>query len=88
MKFQFDSAKAKSNYKKHKVSFADAETVFYDDLAIHVEDTFSEEEERWIAMGMGATNRLLVVVYTFREDEIRLISARLATKREARNYEG
>ncbi len=88
MKFQFDPAKAKSNFKKHNVSFADAEGVFYDPLAIHMEDPDSMQEERWITVGMSSANQLLVVVYTFRGDEIRLISARQATAHEVKVYEG
>ena len=88
MKFQFDPAKAKSNLKKHKVSFADAEGVFYDPLAIHREDPYSTEEDRWIAVGMGNASGILVVVYTLRRDEIRLISVRRATRREVQEYEG
>jgi uncharacterized DUF497 family protein len=87
MKFQFDPAKAKSNLKKHKVSFADAEGVFYDPLAIHCEDPYSENEERFIAVGMGSASQILVVVYTFRDEEIRLISVRRATNREVKEYE-
>lgn len=88
MKFQFDPAKAKRNLKKHKVSFADAEVVFYDPLAIHSEDPYSEQEERFIAVGMGSAGQILVVVYIFRGDEIRLISVRRATRREVQDYEG
>jgi len=87
MKFQFDPAKAKSNRKKHGVSFADAENVFYDPFAIHQEDTFVEGEERWMGLGMGNTGRILVVVYTYRGDELRLISVRYATGREVADYE-
>jgi len=87
MKLQFDPAKAKSNLKKHKVSFADAEGVFYDPLAIHSEDPYSEGEERWIAVGMGSASEILVVVYTLRGEEIRLISVRRATRREIKEYE-
>ena len=87
MRFQFDPTKAKSNLKKHKVSFADAEGVFYDPLAIHSEDPYSAGEERWIAVGMGSASEILVVVYTFRGDEIRLISVRRATRREMKEYE-
>ena len=87
MKFQFDPAKAKHNLKKHKVSFADAEGVFYDPLAIHNEDPYSEGEERFIGVGMGSAGQILVVVYTFRGDEIRLISVRRATSREVNEYE-
>lgn len=87
MKFQFDPAKAKSNFKKHKVSFADAEGVFYDPLAIHREDPYSEQEDRWVAIGLGSASQILVVVYTFRNDEVRLISVRHATHREVQDYE-
>ncbi len=87
MKFQFDPAKAKSNLKKHKISFADAEGVFYDPLAIHSADPESKDEERSIAIGMGSASQILVVVYTFRDEEIRLISARRATGREVKEYE-
>jgi uncharacterized DUF497 family protein len=88
MKFQFDPTKAKSNLIKHKVSFADAEGVFYDPLAIHAEDVFHEGEVRWIAIGMGSASEILVVVYTLRGDDIRLISVRRATRRETKAYEG
>ncbi len=88
MKFQFDPAKAASNVKKHGVSFADAEGVFYDPLAIHQEDPFSAWEERWLALGLGSNGQLLVAVYTLREKEIRLISVRRATPHERKTYEG
>lgn len=76
VRFQFDPAKAGSNLKKHRVSFADAEGVFYDPLAIHQLSPDSENEERFIAFGMDTTGRILVVVYALRIEEIRLISAR------------
>lgn len=88
MAFQFDPLKAKSNLRKHKVSFADAEGVFYDPLAIHIEDPSTETEQRWITIGLGNNNQILVVVYTFRGEDIRLISARQATNREVKEYEG
>lgn len=87
MKFQFDPAKAKSNLIKHKVSFADADGVFYDPLAIHSPDPDSEDEERFIAVGLGSAGQILVAVYTFRGEEIRLISVRRATGREVKEYE-
>lgn len=87
MKFQFDPAKAKSNLKKHKVSFADAEGVFYDPLAIHSADPEAKDEERFIAVGLGSADQILVVVYTFRGEDIRLISVRRATGREVKEYE-
>lgn len=87
MRFQFDPKKAATNLKKHRVSFTDAEGVFLDPLAIHQEDPDTEDEERFIAVGMGNTGRILVVVYTLRDDEIRLISARRATHKEVKDYE-
>lgn len=87
MRFRYDSAKAASNLKKHRVSFADAEGVFYDPLGIHQLDPDSEDEERFVAIGMGSAGQVLVVVYTIRGEEIRLISVRRATRREVKNYE-
>ena len=88
MRFQFDPAKATSNLKKHGVSFADAEGMFYDPLAIHQLDPDSDDEERFVVVGMGSAGTILVVVYTLRGEEIRLISARRATRHEVKNYEG
>ena len=87
MRFQFDPKKAATNLKKHSVSFADAEGVFLDPLAIHREGPDTENEERFIALGMGSAGGILVVVYTLRDDEIRLISARRATRKEVKDYE-
>lgn len=88
MRFQYDPTKAASNLKKHGVSFADAEGVFYDPLAIHRLDPDSEGEARFVAVGMGSVGIILVVVYTLRGEEIRLISARHATRHEVKSYEG
>ena len=87
MRFQYDPTKAASNLKKHGVSFADAEGVFYDPLAFHQLDPDSEDEERFVAVGMGSAGIVLVVVYTLRSVEIRLISARCATRHEVKSYE-
>lgn len=87
MRFQFDPTKAASNLKKHGVSFTDAEGVFYDPLAIHQLDPDSDDEERFIAVGMGSTGVVLVVIYTLRGEEIRLISVRHATRHEIKSYE-
>lgn len=87
MRFQFDPKKAAANLKKHGVSFADVEGVFRDPLAIHREDPDTEDEERFVAVGMGSARGILVVVYTLRGDEIRLISARRATRKEVKDYE-
>lgn len=88
MHFQFDPTKAASNLKKHGVSFADAEGVFYDPLAIHRPDPDSEDEERFVAVGMDSAGQVLVVVYALRGGDIRLISARRATRHEVKRYEG
>ena len=87
MAYEWDAAKARQNLRKHGVDFADAVTVLEDEAALTIRDPFSEQEQRWITLGMDALGRLLVVVYTWRGDRIRLISARLATPRERRQYE-
>jgi uncharacterized protein len=89
MRFQYDPAKAAANRKKHRVSFADAEGVFQDPLAVTVEDPDAEGEQRFVTVGLGSAGELLVVVYTEEQDEeIRLISARRATRKERKQYEG
>jgi uncharacterized DUF497 family protein len=87
MEFEFDPAKAAGNLRKHGVSFADAEGVFMDPLAMHRTDPDAEGEERFVAVGTGSDGHLLVVVYTMRGESIRLISARRATPTETRTYE-
>ena len=86
MNYEWDPAKAKSNYKKHGVWFADAIGVFEDENAITIQDK-SKNEDRFITIGRDFLSRILVVVYTFREVVIRVISARKATARERRMYE-
>lgn len=86
MTYQWDSDKAAANLRKHGIDFADAVSVFADDLAITIPDE-RFDEERFIAVGMDAFGRVLVVVYTLRGDEIRVISARKATRREREQYE-
>jgi uncharacterized DUF497 family protein len=68
--------------------FADAATALLDDMAITIRDDSVDEEERFITLGMDALGRLLVVVYTWRGDSVRLISAREAGRFERRRYEG
>jgi uncharacterized DUF497 family protein len=86
MRYQWDRDKALTNRSKHGIDFADAVSVFSDELAITIFDDHPVEE-RFITMGMDAMGRILVIVYTMRDDEIRLISARKATKNERRQYE-
>jgi hypothetical protein len=84
---EWDQRKADSNLNKHGVDFADAATILFDDLAITVLDDSLDEEERYVTLGMDALGRYLVVVYTWREEVVRLISARVATESERRRYE-
>jgi uncharacterized protein len=69
MHFQYDPSKARSNLKKHGVSFADAEGVFYDPLALHRPDPDAEGEERFVAVGLGSAGQILVVVYALRGED-------------------
>jgi uncharacterized DUF497 family protein len=86
MTYQWDPNKAKSNLKKHGVSFADAVGVFEDENAITIQDEH-EREDRFITIGRDFLSRILVVVYTFRDIVLRIISARKATARERKLYE-
>ena len=86
MEYEWDPGKAIAKLKKHRVSFADAVTVFSDDRALTMEDP-QPDEERSLTLGMDAQGNVLVVVYTWREDRIRIISARKATPAERRQYE-
>lgn len=90
LRIEWDQAKNRSNKRKHGVSFEEAETVFYDDSAILVEDDDPDEpEERFVLLGMSAGLRTLVVCHCYREDDhvIRIISARRADRQERRDYE-
>jgi hypothetical protein len=88
MKYEWDPKKAELNRRKHGVDFADAVLALEDEQGLTISDPFSDEEERFISIGADPTGSLLVVVYTWRGDRIRLISARRATSRERRHYEG
>jgi len=88
MDYEWDPDKAKSNLTKHYIRFAEAVIALEDERALTIRDIHSEgeDEERWVTLGMDAFGRVLVVIYTWRADNIRLISARLATARERRQY--
>jgi uncharacterized DUF497 family protein len=86
MKYQWDKNKAKSNLQKHGIELADAVSVFSDNLAITIPDN-RFDEDRFVTIGMDAFGRILVVVFTWRGEDIRLISARLAERRERKQYE-
>lgn len=86
--FQWNTAKATSNLKKHGVAFEEATTAFLDFFSITVNDpVHSNEEDRFITIGYSDQGRLLIVVHVDRNDKIRIISARLATSSERRSYE-
>jgi hypothetical protein len=87
MEYQWDPEKAASNLEKHGVDFADAVGVFEDEWALTVKDEVVEGEQRFATLGTDFLERVLVVVYTHRGGEIRLISARRATRKERRTYE-
>ncbi len=87
MSVEWDPAKAKSNLSKHGISFSDVEPAFYDEFALSTPDPFSKSEERFILVGRDALSRVLTIVYTYRGEHIRVISARAATKAERKTYE-
>ena len=88
-RFTWDESEARSNERKHGVSFEEAQTVFFDDEALFMADPdHSEEEERFLLLGLSAKLRILMVCHGVREEEeIRIISARKGTKQERRQYE-
>ena len=87
MKTTFDPNKAAINYRKHGVRFSYAESVLFDPMALTREDRDAEGEQRFISIGLDATARLLVVIFAYCGEEIRLISARPATAKEREYYE-
>jgi len=86
MLVEWDPKKATSNFRKHRVRFADSAAVLEDERAITLRD-FEGEEERWVSIGSDALGRVLVVVYTLRAHRIRIISARRATPQEHAQYQ-
>ncbi|OGU39275.1 MAG: hypothetical protein A2X61_07250 [Ignavibacteria bacterium GWB2_35_12] len=86
--FEWDINKAESNFKKHGISFEEAATAFDDYFALYMEDiNHSVLEQRYLLIGYTINNRIVVLSYTERNEIFRLISARLATKRERKVYE-
>jgi uncharacterized protein len=86
MEFEFDPDKARTNLRKHGVSFAHAEQALRDEMALTVEDPDALGEQRFVTLGMDALGRVLVVVHTQREERTRLISARKASRGESEQY--
>ena len=89
VRFEWDEDKNRVNQDKHKISFEEAKTVFYDLKALVIDDPdHSEEEERFIILGLSKTANLLVVCHCYRQSDtvIRIISARKASKKETNDY--
>ena len=86
MAFEFDPAKARSNLRKHGVSFAHAEQALRDESAFTVEDPDAAGEQRFVTLGMDALGRVPVVIHTQRGERTRVISARKASRGESEKY--
>jgi uncharacterized DUF497 family protein len=84
--YEWDRAKARANRAKHGVRFVDAVGVFEDPRSIYLDDTHPDED-RHVTIGLDFLGRVLVVSWTWRDEDIRLISARKATRTETREYE-
>ena len=88
MEITWDSKKAAANPKNHDgVTFDEAQHVLFDPFALSREDSDSEDEQRFITLGMGKKGRILVVVYTYRDETVRIISAWKANEPQRRHYE-
>jgi uncharacterized protein len=88
MRFEWDRAKAEANRRKHRVSFDEAATIFFDPLSVTIPDPdHSRGERRFISMGISSNGRLLVVAHTERGAVLRLISARPASAAERKRHE-
>lgn len=87
MSITWDPNKAEINFKKHGIRFSDAEIVLYDSFGMTVEEHIVTNEQRYVTIGTDAVGRIIAVVYSYRSDTIRLISARKATRKERKQYE-
>jgi hypothetical protein len=88
LEFEWDRRKAAANQRKHGVSFEEAASVFGDPLSLTVGDPeHSAGEDRFVTIGVSTHGRAIVVIHTDRGDRIRIISARVATRREQKQYE-
>ena len=91
IRFDWDPSKAHENLLKHRITFSEAQTIFFDEHGILIHDPdHSDQEDRYLLMGISAKLRLLVVSHAYRENDrvIRLISARLADASERQQYGG
>jgi len=87
MEIRWDPQKAEANFRKHKIRFSDAESVLFDPMTLTIEDQIIDQEQRFLSVGSDVLGRILVIVYTYTGDTIRLISARKATPKERKYYE-
>ena len=87
MDITWDPSKAEINFKKHKIHFSDAEMVLYDPFAMTLEEHVVAAEQRFVTIGYDAVGRAISVVYSYRAENICLISARKATPTERKQYE-
>ena len=90
LRFEWDERKARSNVRRHRVSFEEAQTVFFDDYSLMIDDPdHSADEHRLILLGLSSSLRVLAVCHTYRREGevIRIISARRADPKERRQYE-
>jgi uncharacterized DUF497 family protein len=87
MRITWDPNKAEINFNKHGIRFSDAEMVLYDSFAMTIEEQIVADEQRYVTVGSDAVSRIIAVVYCYRADTIRLISARKATPTERKQYE-
>ena len=87
MGFQWDSDQAQASLDNHEIDFSDTVGVFEDQWALTIKEDYIDDEQRFATLGMDFLGRVLVVVYTYRNEDIRLISARHATRPERRTYE-
>ena len=86
--FEWDPIKARTNLQKHGVSFSEAASAFMDQLSVTIPNpAHSDDEERFLLLGLSDAERLLIVVHTIRGETIRIISARTANRRERSQYE-
>ena len=91
IRFEWDASKATANLRKHRVSFDEAKSIFYDEFAVQFfDDEHSSDEDRFLLLGLSTGTRLLIVCHRERDDGevIRIISARKATQRESAFYQG
>ncbi len=87
MEIKWNPQKAEANFRKHKIRFSDAESVLFDPMTLTIEDQIIDQEQRFLSVGSDAFGRILVIVYAYHGETIRLISARKATPKERKYYE-